>query len=114
MTRAGWLRHRVVIEERGSVARNAVGEEIVTWSEVVTLWAGIEPTAGREYRAPDSEQAEMTTRIRCRYYPGITPVMRARWTDANDDEHMYDILSVARVREAQRDMILVCRELTPA
>lgn len=101
---SGWLRHRVTIEEK-LPSQNGFGEEIVTWGEVATVWASVEPLRGREYRAADSEQAEMTTRIRARWRDGVIPTMRASWNG-----HVFDIEQVIRPLERKREMILMCRE----
>lgn len=105
--RAGWLRHRVVVQEK-NVTRNDYGEEIVAWTNVATLWASVEPVRGREYRAADSEQADISVKIRARYYAGILPTMRAIWNG-----HIYDIEQVVRPLEINREVILMCRENVP-
>lgn len=73
--RSGKLRHRVTIKEK-SVSQNAFGEEVITWTDVVTLWARISPLRGREYIEARQVQADVTTKIVTRHYPGIGPSMR--------------------------------------
>lgn len=103
--RAGRLRHQVTIQEK-VVVQNDYGEEEITWSDVVTLWASIEPLRGQEFTQYRREGAELTTRIVTRHYPGIVPEMRA-----TEGAHAWDILSVINVDERDRELHLMCREL---
>jgi len=104
MIRAGELRHRVTIQQK-SVTRNTFGEEIVTWQDVATVWAAIEPLRGREFFESQQVNAEVTTRIRIRYRPGITPTMRVVY-----GSRIFDIQAVINVEERNRELHLMCRE----
>ena len=104
--RAGLLRHRVTIQEKGTVERNSYGEEVITWAEVDTVWGSVEPLLGKEFLAAKREGAEVTTRIRIRYRSGITPTMRVVW-----GSHTYDIESVVEVEGRGRELQLMCREV---
>lgn len=104
--RAGRLRHRVVLQEKGTVSQNEFGAEVITWTAVATVWASVEPLRGREFIQAKQEQAAIDTRIRLRHRDGITPVMRAVWNG-----RVYDILSVIRPEERQREIHLMCREV---
>ena len=103
--RAGQLRHRVTIQQK-SVARNSYGEEVITWADVDTVWASVEPLRGREFIEMRRAGAEVTTRIRMRYRSGIAPEMRVVY-----GSHTYDIKSVVHVEERQRELHLMCREV---
>jgi len=107
--RAGELRHRVTIQEK-SVTRNSYGEEVITWGDVATVWAAVEPLArgprGREFIEAQRAGAEITTLIRMRYRSGIAPEMRVVY-----GSHTYDIKSVVHVEERQRELHLMCREV---
>ena len=102
--RAGELRHRVTIQQK-SVTRNTFGEEVVTWQDVATVWAAIEPLRGREFFESQQVNAEVTTRIRIRYRPGITPTMRVVFGN-----RVFDIQAVINVDERNRELHLMCRE----
>jgi SPP1 family predicted phage head-tail adaptor len=55
----GQLRHQVTIQAQDSpVVRNAAGEQELTYSDVETVWAAIEPASGREFYAAEQVQAE--------------------------------------------------------
>ena len=73
--KAGRLNRRVTIQQK-SVARDALGAEVITWVDVATVWAEVSPYSGREFVALRQAQDEITTRITIRYRPGITPAMR--------------------------------------
>lgn len=103
--RAGQLRQRVTIQEK-SVTRNSYGEEVITWSDVATVWASVEPLSGREFLDAQRAGAEVTTRIRIRYRSGIAPEMRVTYGD-----HVYDIKAVIDVEERHREIQLMCREV---
>lgn len=103
----GWLRHRLTIQEKGSITLTTLGEEEITWTDVGTYWASVEPLRGREYLARQVETAEITTRIRLRY-PGtdITPEMRAQCNG-----HTYNIRQVINVLERDKMVELMCTEV---
>ena len=105
MTNAGWLRHRITIQDK-SVARNAYGEEVITWTEVATVWAAVWPIRGREYMEAQQQQADVTHRVMIRYRTDVVPTMRITW-----GSRTFMIESVIEVRSARRDMELICREL---
>lgn len=102
---AGRLRQRVTIQEKDPT-QDEYGEEVPTWSDVATVWAAVEPLRGREFLEAQRVGAEVTTRIRIRYRDGIVPEMRVVWGD-----HVYDIEAVIPVKERQREIHLMCKEL---
>lgn len=103
--RAGRLRNRVTLQEK-SVMLSAEGEETITWVNVATVWAGIEPASGREYGIASAEYAEVTTRIVMRYRPGVVPEMRATYGD-----HTYNIRSVIDPDMRHKELLLMCDEV---
>lgn len=103
--RAGELRHRVTIQQK-TFSRDSYGGETITWTDVATVWAAVEPISGREYFTAQQTQAEVTTRIRIRHRAGITPVMRVLW-----GTRLYDIISVIEVKERNREIHLMCQEV---
>lgn len=105
--KAGPLRHRITIQQKQTpVTQNDYGEEVITWSEVDTVWAAVEPLSGREFLEAQRAGAEVTTRIRIRHRDGILPEMRVVW-----DSHIYDIENVIPIEERQREIHLMCKEL---
>lgn len=103
---AGRLRHRVTIKYKATT-QNALGEEVILWTELDTVWASVEPLRGREYMDSRQAQADVDTRVRIRYQEGITvrPSQRVYFGD-----RVFEIVSVIDVWERNREMQLMCRE----
>lgn len=102
--RAGTLRHRVTIEQQ-SVSRGTDGEEIVSWVELATVWAAVEPLSGREFFAANQIQSELSHRIRMRHRGDVTPKMRVHW-----DGRLFDVETVIADRTHARELHLMCVE----
>lgn len=71
------LRHRLVLEERVSVADGG-GGATESWTELVTVWAAMYPKSGLEREAADRLGARAATDITIRYRSGVTTDMRFR------------------------------------
>jgi SPP1 family predicted phage head-tail adaptor len=102
---AGKLDQRISIEQK-SVTRDAFGAEVITWVNVVNTWAEISPISGREYLMGKQVQEDASVRVRTRYTPGVKPAMRVTLTG-----HIYDIVYVQETDLAQKELVLMCREL---
>ncbi len=104
MISAGNLRHQITIEQvvEGRDSFNAVTEE---WVPIVTLWASVEPIRGREFFEAQRVNAEISHRIKVRYYPGITSKMRARF-----GERIFRIEAALNIEERNREIHLMCVE----
>jgi len=100
---AGRLRHRVEIQNY-EMTQNDWGEVIYTWSPWATVWASIEPLQGREFFAAQALQSQTTVRIRMRYRPGVTSVMRVLWGG-----QIYDIESVIEPQSRRQELQLMCK-----
>jgi len=59
----GVLRHRIVIQ-RATKTQSVMGEDVVTWSDLVTLHAQVRAMHGRELEAYQQQWAEARFRIR--------------------------------------------------
>jgi len=103
--RAGDLRNRVTIQSK-AVVQNSFGEEDITWTELATVWAAVEPLRGREFLDGRMVTAEITTRIRIRQRDGISPEMRVVF-----GAKIYDIIAVVHVEEREREIHLMCQEI---
>jgi len=101
----GDLRHRITIQQPVE-SSNTFGEVEKTWQDIATVWASIEPLRGREYFDSQQINAEVTTRIRIRYRPGIKPKMRVVY-----GERIFDIQSVIDVEERHKEIHLMCKEV---
>lgn len=76
--RAGKLRHRVTIQRPGKTQDPVTGEIKNGWTDVVTVWASVEPLSVREFIASEAGQSEVSARITIRYRAGITAKMRIK------------------------------------
>lgn len=106
--RAGLLRHRVTIK-RKSVTRDAYGAEVITWTDVATVWADIRPLSGREYLDSKQTQAEISHRISMRNRTDVSPAMRVIF-----GSRTFEIEDLTRPFERKIELRLMCRELLEA
>lgn len=77
---AGKLRHRVTIQ-RPAQSRDSSGDVRVSWLDVATVWAAVEPLSVREFIAGQSMQSQVTARITVRYRDGLSADMRILFRD---------------------------------
>ena len=104
MSRAGLRKHRITIESK-SVTRNALGEEVVVWVPLATLWAGVKPVRGAEFFAAAQMHDEQIVTFTVIYRPDVQETMRISW----NGEH-YDITSVINVNGNKIDLELMGRK----
>ena len=104
---AGWLRHRITIQDK-QISRKDNGEEDISWADHFSAWASIEPLRGREYLESRQIQADVDTRIRLRHQPDQQPLPRMR---VEFGSRYFEIVSVANVKEKGAELNLMCREL---
>ena len=76
----GELRDRVTIQYF-TISKDTMGGRVRTWLDFVTLWANVEPLSGREYFYSQQIKAEVTHRIKTRYYAGIQNSWRVKFRD---------------------------------
>ena len=105
--KAGSLRHRIVIQQlvAGSPPQTSSGEPNDVWTDLVTVWASIEPLNGRELFAAQEHDSEVTVRIRIRYRSGITHLMRI-----SHDGKYYDIRAVIDPQLLGEQLQLLCTQ----
>lgn len=84
MIPAGKMTERVTFQAK-SVTRNALGEEVVTWADVATVWAEARPLRGREFYAANQTQQVVDVRFIVRQRAGLTVDMRLLWKAAPYD-----------------------------
>jgi SPP1 family predicted phage head-tail adaptor len=64
--RSGDLRHRISIQKR-TTAQDTYGAQQATWTDVLQVWAHVQPLSGRELIAAQAVQSETTHSIVIRY-----------------------------------------------
>lgn len=105
---AGKLRQRVTLQQVTRVP-NQYGEMVETWADVATLYAAVEPLRGREFFDAEQVQADISHRVRIRYYPGVDSMMRFRF----GTRYLY-VNTAINVDERRREMHCMCREMPDA
>ena len=78
MIPAGKMTERVTFQAK-SVTKNTLGEEVVTWGDVATVWAEARPLRGREFYAANQTQQVVDVRFIVRARTGLTVDMRLLW-----------------------------------
>ncbi len=99
---AGNLRERVTLQQK-TVTRDAYGAEVITWTDIATVWASVEPLRGREFLEQRRDGHEVTTRITVRYRSGLEPIHRAVHRST-----VYDIQAVIHQETRFRALELLC------
>ena len=99
----GDLDQRVTFERLQS-GTDEIGQPIESWLTLGTVWAAVEPQAGREFVAAGALQSQLTTKIRVRHRPGINSGDRVI-----HDGRVYDIQSVVDYRSEKRELVLMCK-----
>ncbi len=103
MMRAGSLRDRVTLQAK-SVTRDAMGGEVITWTDQASVWANAKPLRGREYFAAHQEQAEISIKFTIRYLSGVTSNWRVLWRG-----QQYDVVEPIDVDARKVSWELLCR-----
>lgn len=85
---AGKLDQRVTIQQK-STSRNSIGEEVVTWVDLASVWAEAIPVRGNEFFAAAQMQQAVDVRFRIRQRADITGAMRMIWKTLP-----YDIVAI--------------------
>lgn len=76
----GKLRERVTVQQ-ASETRNAMGETVLSWADLTTVWASVEGVSSREALDAGQQEVTITHRVRMRYLSTLTQNMRFRWRD---------------------------------
>lgn len=100
---AGQMRRKVTIQSR-SVAIDAVGGQAVTWTDVCTLWAQVQPTGGKEITVGGALRAESIFTVTTRYYAGIVPKMRILF-----EGQIFEIVNINDTDQRHRELVMTCQ-----
>lgn len=101
----GDLRHRITLQSQPTT-QDSYGAPAGDYTDVATVWANINPIAGKELFAAEQFNSEITHRVRIRYRSGVNPSMRVKY-----GTRTFEIMYV--INEYERDNIiqLMCKEL---
>lgn len=110
---AGTLRHRITLNTVSTVqdAYGQIGDALHEQALVpfVTIWGEVKDVSGRELLGSGELHTQITTRIKCRFYPGITESMVAT-VSMDQVTRSFDILAVTDPEGRRRTLELECRE----
>ena len=98
------MNRRATIQQR-STGKDTFGQQSMTWTDYLPVWAYIEPMTGRELIAAQAQQSEVTHQVVIRYRAGITAAMRLVY-----EGRIFDILSVVDTDTQHRRLVLQCAE----
>lgn len=88
-----------------SAEQDEYGEPIEGLTEVCKVWGAIEPLRGREYFAAQTENVDVTTRIRIRYRDDVDRTMVVRYKNIE-----FEVLHVLHPEYAKNELQLMCKE----
>jgi len=103
--RAGRLRHRVTLQKL-SLYQDTTGAKINRYTNVITVWAEINPFKGKEFFDSHKEIGEITHKIIIRYYEGINRDWRIKFGNRT-----FNVLSVINTGERNLYIEIICKEL---
>lgn len=109
LLRSGELNRRIRLQQRNA-AQDSYGEQLLTWSDVTTLWAAIEPLAGRELELAQKVSSEVTHRISLRYQPQFTDTRTVASLRALYKGRIFNIQAAMNVDEANVVIHLLAAE----
>ena len=84
MIAAGEMTERITFQQK-SVTKNGLGEEVVTWADVATVWAKVMPLRGNAFFAANQQQHVIDARFLIRDRAGLATDMRLLWKTAPYD-----------------------------
>lgn len=103
---AGKLRHSVILQ-RAVRTQDATGQSILTWGNLATVWARVNPTAVREYRDSKAVAGEVTHEITIRHYPGLLDTDRVLF-----GARVLNVAGISNKDERGIEDMLLCKEKT--
>ena len=101
---AGELRQRITFQQPVK-AEDGYGGHVVTWANLVSVWARVEPISGREYFEAHKIQAEVTHRVKVRWLVTVNKSMRILY-----GERVLEIESIIDIDERRKFLEIFCRE----
>jgi len=102
---AGKMNRRITVQNRPS-GQDSFGQPLSTgWTDLGSLWANVEPLTGDERFAAAAVSAEITTRVRTRYWAGIIAGARI----VLDDGLVLDIEAVLPDRK-HTSLEILCKQ----
>ena len=105
---AGKMKKRVTLKTYAEAPDSFGDATVGAYTTLATVWASVQPLRGRELAQFQQAHADVSHKIMIRYSDAVvalTPKDRAVLGSRN-----FDIQSVINVREADREIELICKE----
>ena len=102
--RAGELRNRITFQEPVHT-RDTFQADVITYTDVVTVWAAIDWESGRRFLEAAQLNAEVQGVVRIRYRDDVKPEWRIKFGD-----RYFEIISIANIQERRRELQLNVKE----
>ncbi len=99
----GRLRHRLTFQ-LPTYTQLESGEETLTFVQLGTVWGSIEDLSGREVIQTGQQIADVSTRIRCRFLPGVTAECRIV-----AGRRTFDIVHLNNVEGINKEYEILCQ-----
>jgi SPP1 family predicted phage head-tail adaptor len=103
--RAGELNRRITFQHK-TITYDTYHQPIETWANLMTVWAGVITTGGREYYAAQKLNAETSAVFKIRYTTRIDTLMRIVWGDRT-----FEIIGINDVDAGHEAMLVSAREV---
>jgi SPP1 family predicted phage head-tail adaptor len=109
---SGRMRHKVTFEQDTGSTRNAVGEQVASWSETKKAWCEIRTLNGQELVHARQKTETATFLATTHFIPGITSSMRMRWHPTHGSTSVLHIEDVENVDSSNHTLRILAREET--
>lgn len=100
---AGTLRKRITLQQQ-SPSVDSYGQQSLTWTDVATVWASVEPSVGRELMAAQAVSLEQPTTITIRWQPVFASPKAVAAMRVVYNGRIFNLHSVEN--EAERNVLL--------
>ena len=100
---SGRLDGRVILQ---APVYNTDGDEITGWSDVITVWAAVEPAGGSQLALANQDISQLPVMVTIRFRSDVD----ARWRVV-DGSHTYEVQAVADVARRRATLALHCTEV---
>lgn len=108
--RAGPMRYRVTFQENVPTTRDEFGQPVENWTNVTTVWASVEPLAGRELWYAREILETATHKITCRWSSATTATLSSACRATLTDGRVFEGEWVRNLEERRVQMEFVCIE----
>ena len=105
MTCGDWRKkasHRVTVQSK-TLVRDNYGGSSVTWSDVGTYWASIEPLSGREIYMQDQHQSKVNSKMTIRYQSALKDTATTGGYRIQFDGRLFPIVYVRNLSDDMKN-----------